>query len=82
MKFCSGASHDMVIEQTVIREFKVAGGIVSRGFIDDILNSYVLRKPAMWLISDEIVDFSGVAFWTTDQHEDARENRLSEITKT
>ena len=56
----------MVIKQTADREFKVAGGIVGRGFTDDILSSYLLRKPAMSLMSEAIADFSGVAFWTSE----------------
>ena len=58
----------MVIEQTVIRQFKAAGSMVGKGFTDDILSSHVLRKPVMSLISEAIEDFSGVAFWTSDQH--------------
>ena len=50
--------------------------MVDRGFIDDILSSYVLRKPVMSLISEVIEDFSGVAFWTSDQHVDVRESRI------
>ena len=76
MKFCSGASPDMVIEQTANREFKVGGGTEGREFIDDILSSYVLRKPAISLISKEIEDFTGVAVWTSDQLVDARERRI------
>ena len=62
MKFCSGTSDDMVIEQTASHEFKVAGNMVGRGFTDDILSSYVLRKPAISLTSEAIEDFSGIAF--------------------
>ena len=50
MKFCSGTSPGIVIKQMANREFKVVGGIVSRGFADDILSSCLLRKPAMSLI--------------------------------
>ena len=50
--------------------------MVDRGFTDDILSSYVLRKPPISLISEAIEDFSGVTFWTSDQHVDARESRI------
>ena len=76
MKFSSGTSSDMVIKQTANREFKVSGGIVSRGFTDDILSSYHLRKPAISLILEAIAGFSGVALWTFDQHVDAHESRI------
>ena len=76
MKICSGRSLDKVIKQTANCEFKVAGGIESRGFTDDILSSYHLRKPAMSLIIKAIENFSGVAFWTSDQIVDARESRI------
>ena len=76
MKFCSETSPDIVIKQTANREFKVVGGIVSRGFTDDVLGSYLLRKPAMSLMLEAIEDFSGIAFWTSDQHVDAHESRI------
>ena len=66
----------MVIKQTANREFKVAGGIVSRGFTDDILSSYLLRKPAISLMFEAIEDFSGVAFWISDQDVDAGESKV------
>lgn len=75
-KFCSGTSPDMVIEQTANREFKMMGGIVQRGFTDDVLSSYVLTKPALSLITEAIEDFSGIAFFTSEQHVDARESRI------
>ena len=50
----------LVIEQMANREFKVARGMVGRGFTDRILNSYVLRKPTKSLKSEAIEDFSGV----------------------
>ena len=50
--------------------------MVDRRFTDDILSSFVLRKPPMSLISEAIEDFSGVTFWTSDQHVDARERRI------
>ena len=54
MNFCSGTSPGMVIKQTTNREFKLVGGIVSRGFTDDIVSSYFLRKPAISLIIEDI----------------------------
>ena len=48
---------------------------MGRGFTDNILSSYVLRKPAMSFVSEAIEDFSGVSFWTSNQHVDARECR-------
>ena len=66
----------MVIKQMANPEFKVAGGTVSRGFTDDILSSYLLRKPSMSLMLEAIENFSDVAFWTSDQHVDARESRI------
>ena len=50
MKICSGTSPDKVTKQTAKCEFKVAGGIMSKGFTEDILSSYLLRKPAISLI--------------------------------
>ena len=76
MKFYSGTLDDRVIEQAANREFKIAGGMVGRGLTDDILSSYFLRKPAMSLISEAIVGFSGVALCTFDQHVGARESRI------
>ena len=58
------------------REFKVAGDIASRRFTDDILSSHLLKKQAMPLTLEAVEDFSGVAFWTSDQHVDARESRI------
>ena len=58
----------MVIKLTANRKFNVAGDLASRGFTDDILSSHLITKPAMSLISEAIEDFSGVAFWTSDQH--------------
>lgn len=75
-KFCSGTSPDMVIEQTANREFKVTGGIVKRGFTDEVLSSYVLRKPAMALITASMEDFSGITFISSEQHVDARDSRI------
>ena len=66
----------MVIEITANSEFKVAGGMVGRGFTDGILCSYILRKPAMLLIPEAVEHFSGVTFWTSDQHVNARESRI------
>ena len=70
LKFCSRTSPEMIIKQTANREFKVGGGIVSRGLTDDILSSYLLRKSAMSLIIEAIEDFSCAAFWTSNQHVD------------
>ena len=56
----------MVIKQTANRKFKVAGDIASRGFTDDILNSHLLRKPAMSLILEAIEDIFGVVFRISD----------------
>ena len=76
MKFYSGTSSDIVIKQTANRIFKVAGNIASREFTDDILSSHLLRKPVMSLIIEAIEDFFGIAFWTSNQHVDARESRI------
>ena len=66
----------MVIKQTEKSEFKVAGGIVSRGFTDDILISYLSRNPAVSLILEAIEDFTGIAIWISDQNVDAHERRI------
>ena len=66
----------MIIEQTANRESKLAGGMVGRGFTDGILNSCVLRKPEMSLISEAIDDFSGAASWISDQHVYLHESRI------
>lgn len=59
-KFCSGTPPDMIIEQIANQEVKEMGAIVHRGFTEDVLSSYVLRKPAMSHISEALEDFSGM----------------------
>ena len=75
-KFCNGTSPGMVIKQMANHEFKVILGIVSRGFTYDILSSCLSRKSAMLLMLEAIEGFSGVVFWTSDQHVDDHESRI------
>jgi hypothetical protein len=75
-KFCSGTWTDMVIEQTANREFKALGGIVRRGFTDEVLNAYVVTKPAFSDIVETLEEFCGINFFSSEQHNDARDCRI------
>lgn len=75
-KFCTGTWTDMVIEQTANREFKVLGGVIRRGFTNEVLNAYVVTKPVFSDIVESLEDFSGVHFFSSEQHVDARDSRV------
>nr|CAD7439831.1 unnamed protein product [Timema bartmani] len=67
---------DMVIEQATNRDFKVAGGIVRRGFMEDILNAYVVTKLAVSEIVEALEEFSSTQLFSSEQHVDMQESRI------
>ena len=75
--FFSGTWTDILIEQTANREFKVQGGVVHRGFTEEILNSYITTKSAFSDICQELENFCSTTFFTSEQHVELRETRIA-----
>lgn len=76
-KFWSGVWTDMTIEQTLMWSMKTIGGLThGRGLSESVLTKWTLGMTSVHNVCQEIEDFCGVLFDTTDQHVDMRESRI------
>lgn len=74
--FWSGVWSDMTIEQTLMRSMKSTGGLTrGRGVSDSVLSKWILGTTATHDICTSLEQFSGVQFFSTEQHVDFREAR-------
>lgn len=80
-KFWSGIWSDMTIEQTLMRSMKSNGGLThGRGITESTMKKWITTMTTMIDISQQIEQFCGVSFDTTEQHIDARTSRVSRDT--
>jgi len=80
-KFWSGIWSDMTIKQTLMRSMKSNGGLThGRGITACTMTKWINSMTTMIDISQQIEQFCGVSFATTEQHVDARTSRISRDT--
>lgn len=66
----------MCIEQTANKVFKVKGGVIYRGFTNDILTAHVVAGLTLHNICEALEEFCGSNSGTTEQHVESRESRI------
>lgn len=80
-KFWSGIWSDMTIEQTLMRSMKSSGGLTQgRGITECTMTKWIKSMTTMIDISQQIEQFCGVSFASTEQHIDARTSLISRDT--
>lgn len=73
-----GTWSDMCIEQQLMKNMKVEGGLTrARGFSEGILSRWTLGMTSLQHVANDIEDFCGVRFGTSDQHADSRDARVN-----
>lgn len=77
-KCWSGTWSDMCIEQQLMKQMKVEGGLSrARGFSEGILTRWTLGMSSLQHVANAIEYFCGVNFGTTEQHADSRDARIN-----
>lgn len=76
--FGSGVWSDMLVEQTLMRNFKIVGGLTrGRGITDSTLHKYVQGIVPTHGICQSFEVFAGNNFTSGEQHVDFRVSRVS-----
>ena len=76
-KLWAGIWIDMTIEQVVMRQMKVSGGLThGRGMTDTATTQWVASMPACSGLIKEFGEFCDVAFMTGEQHVELRDSRI------
>ncbi|XP_011859602.1 PREDICTED: uncharacterized protein LOC105557068, partial [Vollenhovia emeryi] len=69
---------DMTIEQTLMRSFKVKGGLTQGGRINDTSQrKWTLGAAYMQDVCQKVEEFAGIITGTSEQHIDSRQSRVS-----
>lgn len=69
---------DMTIEQTLMRLFKVKGGLTQGGRMNDTLQrKWTTGATCMQDVCQAVEEFAGIITGTSEQHIDSRQSRVS-----
>ena len=75
-KFWTGLSTDLVIEQVLMRSLKTSGGLTrGRGMSEIQRTIWLLSRPSCSAVNVAMQEFTGVQFFTSDQHKDMSKAR-------
>ncbi|KAF5281918.1 hypothetical protein FQR65_LT14444 [Abscondita terminalis] len=77
-KFYSGIFSDQTIEQMLMRQIKISGGLTQRGMTESIMGKWVGCRIAFVDITTALSEFTGVEFHSSEQHKDARVSKINE----
>lgn len=76
-KLWCGTWSDMIIEQSLMKTMKTAGGLThGRGVSEGVISRWTQGMTSLQHICDEIEDFCGVQFTSSEQHVDSRDSRI------
>jgi len=77
-KFWCGIMTDMTIEQTLMRSFKVKGGLIQGGRMNDVSQrKWTTGATYMQDVCQEVEEFAGIITGTSEQHVDSRQSRVA-----
>ena len=77
-RFWSGIWSDMTIEQILMRNLKVSGGLThGRGLTESTLGLWTSIFPFSIKIKESIEDFAGVRSYSSEQHVEIRDSRMT-----
>lgn len=77
-KFWSGVWPDMVIEQFLMRSMKTQGGLThGRGMSESVITKFVLTMIILIEVCNEMEKFCNVSYFTSDQHVDSTDSRIT-----
>ena len=77
-KMWAGIWSDMTIEQVLMRQLKVSGGLThGRGMTDNATTQWVASLPACTELINQFEEFCDVAFLSGEQHVELRELRIN-----
>ena len=80
-KFYSGIFSDQTIEQMLMRQIKIKGGLINRGLSEHNMGKWIGCLIALVDISSALCEFVGLDFGSSEQHKDARKSKTSDDVK-
>ncbi|XP_052233279.1 uncharacterized protein LOC127846144 [Dreissena polymorpha] len=73
----AGLSSDLVIEQTLMRSLKSAGGLTrSSGMTEEMQNLWTLSEPVTSAYNSVMQEFTDLVYTTSPQHKESTEARI------
>lgn len=76
-KFWSGIWTDMTIEQMLMKDMKIGGGLIGRGMTESTLLKWTLGMTYLQNIAQEMEKYSNVTSTSSEQHVELRPARMS-----
>ena len=71
----AGLSTDQVIEQVLMRSMKTTGGLTHVGNVGEAKASWLLSMSTCTEVNYAVQDFTGIQYFTSDQHKEMGKSR-------